>query len=102
MLDKPLQSEKARNNSPIMARKGKTEKRQYKQITINGKRVRLHRFLMEIELGRKLESWEHVHHIDGNHLNNNIENLEVLSNSEHQKKELAQWSKGNAKTENAS
>lgn len=101
-LDKPLQSEKARNNSPIMARKGKTEKKQYKEITINGKRVRVHRFLMEVALGRKLESWEHVHHIDGNHLNNSIENLEVLSNSEHQKKELRQWSKNNDSAESAS
>jgi len=48
---------------------------------------------MEQHLGRKLESWEHVHHIDGNHLNNNIENLEVLSNADHQRKELAAWSK---------
>lgn len=58
---------------------------------VNGKQVREHRFVMEQHIGRKLESWEHVHHIDGNHLNNDINNLQVLSNSEHQKLELAQW-----------
>lgn len=46
---------------------------------------------MEQFLGRKLEPWEHVHHVDGNYLNNDISNLQILSNSEHQKIELAQW-----------
>jgi len=50
---------------------------------------------MEQFLGRKLEKWEHVHHIDGNHLNNNIENLEVLTNADHQRKELSEWSDKN-------
>jgi hypothetical protein len=67
--------------------------REYKTIYIEGVQVREHRWIMEQHLGRKLESWEHVHHIDGNHLNNNIENLEVLSNADHQRKELAAWSK---------
>jgi len=44
---------------------------------------------MQCYLGRKLETWEHVHHINGNGLDNRIENLQVLSNSEHQKLELS-------------
>lgn len=42
-----------------------------------------HRFVMEKFLGRFLDKNEHVHHIDGNKLNNSIENLRLLSNSEH-------------------
>lgn len=98
-LGNPQNLEKAQQNSPVMARaiamKGNSTVKKYKQIMVNGKLVREHRWLMEQHLGRKLESWEHVHHIDGNHLNNAIENLIVLSNAEHQKEELKQWGKIN-------
>lgn len=59
----------------------------YKTIKVNGKWVRLHRYMMEQHLGRKLETWEHVHHINGDHLDNRLQNLQVLSNSDHQKLE---------------
>lgn len=59
----------------------------YKTIKINGKYIRLHRYIMQEHLGRKLEIWEHVHHINDDPSDNRIENLEVLSNSDHQKKE---------------
>lgn len=59
----------------------------YKHIYVDGKRVREHRWLMEQHLGRKLEKWEHVHHINDDSSDNRIENLEVLSNSDHQRKE---------------
>ena len=65
--------------------------RNYKRIVVNGEEVREHRWIMEQHLGRKLETWEHVHHIDGNHLNNSLSNLEVLSNADHQRKELEIW-----------
>jgi len=45
----------------------------------------LYRKLSEIKIGRKLESNEEVHHIDDNHLNNNIDNLQILTASEHSK-----------------
>ena len=57
----------------------------YKTIYINGKQKRLHRYLVEQNIGRKLESYEIVHHIDGNKHNNVIENLEVISRSKHLK-----------------
>lgn len=60
----------------------------YKTIRIDGKQVRFHRWLIEKELGRKLNRDEHVHHINGNSLDNRLENLIVLSNAEHQKEEL--------------
>lgn len=94
-LAHPENTLKARNASPIMTRskatKGENGCKNYKTITVNGKSIREHRWIMEQHLGRKLETWEHVHHIDGNHLNNSIDNLEVLSNAEHQRKELEQW-----------
>lgn len=42
-----------------------------------------HRFVMAHFLGRELQSDEHIHHLDGNTLNNTIDNLVLLSNSDH-------------------
>lgn len=42
-----------------------------------------HRFLAEKKFGRPLEKNELVHHKDGNKTNNNIDNLQVVSKSEH-------------------
>lgn len=42
-----------------------------------------HRHVASIKLGHWLTPEEHVHHIDGNKLNNDPDNLEVLSQSEH-------------------
>ena len=63
-------------------------KHTYKTMTVNGRQVRVHRHVMEQHLGRKLESWEHVHHINGDSHDNRIENLAVLSNAAHQKLEV--------------
>ena len=42
-----------------------------------------HRIVMARHLGRPLQTWEHVHHIDGNKQNNSIENLELVDNKTH-------------------
>jgi len=59
----------------------------YKYIykTKNGRLFREHRLIMEDYLKRKLTSNEVIHHINGNTKDNRIENLQVLSNSEHSK-----------------
>lgn len=48
-----------------------------------GKKVRAHRWIMEQHIGRPLTADEHVHHIDGNPLNNELSNLQVIDGSEH-------------------
>jgi len=48
-----------------------------------GKYVFEHRYIMEEFLGRKLSFNETIHHINGIKTDNRIENLEILSRSEH-------------------
>lgn len=57
----------------------------YKMIWHNGKKVYEHRHIMERHLNRKLLPEEEVHHINGNKLDNNIENLQILTIEEHKK-----------------
>lgn len=58
--------------------------RKYQYILKDGKRIRLHRYLVEKHLiEHKLSSNELIHHKDGNPLNNNIENLQIVTRVEH-------------------
>lgn len=54
-------------------------------VFINGvqTRVRQHRWIMQQHLGRELSDDEDVHHINGIKNDNRIENLEVISHSDH-------------------
>jgi hypothetical protein len=70
------------HNRRIVGSKGWVEAG-YWYINVNGRKIAFHRWVVEQMLGRELCSAEVVHHVDGNPLNNDSENLVVLSRSEH-------------------
>ena len=54
-----------------------------RMIQDGNREVLEHRYVMEQHLGRPLEKYEVVHHIDKNPLNNKIENLQLMTKSHH-------------------
>lgn len=53
-------------------------------VTLNGRRRMLRsRWVMERHLGRPLKPDEHVHHVNGDRSDDRVENLRVLSPSDH-------------------
>ena len=70
------------NRQPLWARKAHKQSGYIEIKTPNGW-IREHRYVMERFIGRKLNQDELVHHIDGNILNNNINNLQLMMRGEH-------------------
>ena len=52
-------------------------------MKVGGRLKYLHRYVMEVMLGRELTTREHVHHVDNNGHNNHPSNLIVLDAAEH-------------------
>lgn len=55
----------------------------YRRIRVNNKADGEHRLVMQAHLGRKLGSDEVVHHINHDRLDNRLENLQVMTRTEH-------------------
>jgi len=69
----------------------------YKRKTISGKRINIHKLIMEEHLGRSMLPSEIVHHKDDNPRNNIITNLELMSKAKHLKLHLTGHKIGNNK-----
>lgn len=83
---KQLLKEKALQRAQTRARGWRVNSCGYAEFTRGEfQNVLVHRFVVEAHIGRKLSSSECVHHIDGNKLNNDISNLEIMTFAEHAK-----------------
>jgi hypothetical protein len=68
----------------IMRRNGHWNENGYRVLYIDGdKSIKEHIYIMEMHVGRKLSKNEIVHHINKNRSDNRIENLILLTKSEH-------------------
>lgn len=62
---------------------GSMHKAGYRLIFVDGKQVLEHRHIVEQSIGRKLPRNVHVHHKNGDKLDNRLENLEITTDEFH-------------------
>jgi len=55
----------------------------YREIRVDGRKVKEHRYVVEAHIGRALLPNEDVHHINGVKSDNRIENLQVIDRGAH-------------------
>lgn len=78
----PMYGKKPHNfNGGLTYGRSGSRKVKYQEIRVSGRKIKMHRLIVEKHIGRKLDSKEVVHHKDGNGMNNNIENLQVFSSN---------------------
>jgi hypothetical protein len=74
----------------------RTNKNGYRLKTENGNNIYEHREVYEKFLGRSLESWENIHHINGVKNDNRLENLELWISTQpsgQRVEDLVSWAK---------
>lgn len=82
--------EVAGDKNPAWAGGRRIDEKGYVRISIGSKRwVYEHRMVMEAELGRTLTRDETVHHKNGDRSDNRLDNLEVVSRSDHTRIHMA-------------
>ena len=70
-----------------LSKKGQyVDERGYKRFLDSN--ILVHRYIMEMELGRRLDSGEEIHHKNRNKLDNSTKNLRVLTHKQHRRKHL--------------
>jgi hypothetical protein len=79
---KKLNSNQKGNNNRNW-KNGCIRKGGHRLIRVDNNYIFEHRYIIEKHLGRKLAKNEDVHHINHNPLDNRIENLKILTKSEH-------------------
>lgn len=63
--------------------KGWINSKGYREIRIDGRKVKEHRYVMEQHIGRPLTRGEEVHHLNRDKTDNRIENLQLMTATEH-------------------
>ena len=72
-----------RKTSSLALKEGVIGINKYIYITINGKQIPEHRFIVEQFINRKLTKSEIIHHTDGDKSNNKLSNLYLFTRSKH-------------------